>query len=450
MAIHLWNTRGRELVPFVPLKKDMVTIYSCGPTVYQRAHVGNLRMYVFADTLARLLRYDGYRLKHVINITDVGHLTDDADSGEDKFERESAQKGRRAQAIANEFTKFFLADLRALNVLRGATFPRASKHIKEQIALIRALEKKGLVYRTDDGMYFDTAQYPAYGVLEPNRVRGQKSGARVRMGAKKSPTDFALWKFSPKDGAKRQQEWKSPWGVGFPGWHIECSAMSMKYLGKQFDIHTGGIDHIPVHHTNEIAQSEAVTGKPLATYWMHGEFLTVGKADKMGKSEGNVLTLDAIARLGCEALDMRYLFLLTHYRKQMAFTEDALLSARSARASLSSRTMTPDTGAHPEIVREIESAMANDLATPKVIALLWDAARAHTLTSDVIAAANALLGLELGKRTPLPARVTELLRARQKARTKKDWVESDVLRDELMAMGYRVDDGANGTTVHRL
>jgi len=450
LPIRLWDTRSHKERDFVPLKKDVATVYSCGPTVYQRAHIGNLRAYVFADTLARLLKTSGYRLKHVINITDVGHLTDDADAGEDKLERESTRKGKRAQTIAKEYTRQFFGDLRAMNVERGAVFPRASEHIREQIAIVRALEKKGLVYRTSDGMYFDTEKYPAYGALEPNRVVGQKSGARVHMGEKKSPTDFALWKFSPKGANKRQQEWKSPWGVGFPGWHLECSAMSMKYLGKQFDVHTGGIDHISVHHTNEIAQSEALTGKPLAQYWMHVAFLTIGKSEKMAKSEGNAMTLDDVAQLGCEALDVRYLYLQTHYRKHMQFSADALIAARSARLALLERASAPDPRTNDAVVAALREAVANDVNTPQALAVLWDAAKSHKLSRDVIRAANVLLGLQLGKKITIPPKVKKLLAQREKARVAKDWSASDSLRNDLLGLGYRVDDGPSGTTVHRL
>jgi len=449
-SIRLWDTRTHSERDFVSLKKGMATVYSCGPTVYQRAHIGNFRAYVFADTLARLLKFSGYKLKHVINITDVGHLTDDADAGEDKLERESARKGKRAQAIAKEYTRQFFKDLRVLNVERGAIFPRASEHIREQIAIVRALEKKGLVYRTSDGMYFDTAKYPAYGALEPDRVTGQRAGARVELGEKKSPTDFALWKFSPKGGGKRQQEWKSPWGVGFPGWHLECSAMSMKYLGKQFDIHTGGVDHISVHHTNEIAQSEALTGKPLAQYWMHVAFLTLGKSEKMAKSEGNAMTLDDVAVGGCDALDMRYLYLQTHYRKQMQFSTDALIAARSARLALSERALSPDPRTNDDVVSALRDAIAHDANTAQALAVLWDAVKTKKLSRDVIRAANMLLGLNLGKKVAIPLAVKKLMTQREKARTAKDWSASDRIRNDLLGLGYRVDDGPSGTTVHRL
>lgn len=449
-SIRFWNTRSHSEELFTPLHKGKVGIYTCGPTVYQRAHIGNMRAYVFADTLARFLRYSGFSVTHVINITDVGHLTDNADKGEDKLEREAVRKGKSARSIARKFERLFFKDLRAFNVENGATFPRASEHVVEQIALVKALEKKGLTYKTHDGIYFDTAKYPAYGALEPSRIRGQKDGARVGMGEKKSPTDFALWKFSPKDGSKRQQEWDSPWGVGFPGWHLECSAMSMKYLGKSFDIHTGGIDHIPVHHTNEIAQSEAVTGKPLAKYWMHNGFLTAGKTARMGKSEGNALTIDDLASRDAESLDARYLFLQTHYRKPMQFTHASLQGARSARLALSTRAQKPDKGTNPGVVNELHSALKQDLNTAVALAALHDAVRSGKLSRDVIRAANALLGLKLGAFVRMSAHVKELLLKREVARTSKDWDASDQIRDDLAALGYRVDDGPSGSTVHRL
>jgi cysteinyl-tRNA synthetase len=269
----IFNTLSRQLEEFRPIKKNKVGLYTCGPTVYNYAHIGNLRTYIFEDILKRVLEYNKYKVKHIMNITDVGHLTDDADAGEDKMEKGAAREGKSAWDIAKFYTKAFKKDLADLNILEPTKFTNATDNIKEQIALVRKLEKKGFTYQTSDGIYFDTSKLPDYGKLAQLSKQELRAGARVNMGEKKNPTDFALWKFSPA-GEKRQMEWKSPWGIGFPGWHIECSAMAEKYLGQPFDIHCGGIDHVPVHHTNEIAQSEAANDKPLAHYWMHGEFLT--------------------------------------------------------------------------------------------------------------------------------------------------------------------------------
>lgn len=269
----IYNTLSRSTEEFKPLKKNKVGLYTCGPTVYNYQHIGNLRTYVFEDILKRVLEYNNYKVKHIMNITDVGHLTSDGDTGEDKMEKGSAREGKSAWDIAKFYTKIFKQDLKSLNIIFPARFTNATDNIKEQIALVKKLEKKGFTYQTSDGIYFDTSKLPDYGKLAQLSKQELRAGARVDMGEKKNPTDFALWKLSPA-GEKRQMEWKSPWGIGFPGWHIECSAMAEKYLGQPFDIHCGGIDHVPVHHTNEIAQSEAANDKPLANYWMHGEFLT--------------------------------------------------------------------------------------------------------------------------------------------------------------------------------
>ena len=273
--IKFYNTLTKQKQDFVPQKGKTVRMYTCGPTVYDYAHIGNLRSFIFADILRRTLEFGGYKVNAVMNITDVGHLVSDADSGEDKLEVAKKREGKNAWEIAEFYTNAFFKDTTRLNIKKPNKIPRATKHIKEQIALICELEKKGYTYQISDGIYFDTARFSNYGALAGQKLEEKEAGARVEINnEKKNPWDFALWKFSPK-GKKRDMEWKSPWGVGFPGWHIECSAMSRKYLGQPFDIHTGGIDHIAVHHTNEIAQSEAAYGVLLAKFWMHGDFLTV-------------------------------------------------------------------------------------------------------------------------------------------------------------------------------
>src|SRR3990172_3734422 len=302
--IKLYNTLTRKKEVFKPLKKGQVGVYTCGPTVYWYQHIGNLRTYIFADILKRVFLYNNYKVKHIINVTDVGHLTSDSDTGEDKIERAAKREGKTAKEIANYYFKVFRSDLDKLNVLEPNAWPKASEHIKEQIALIKNLEEKGFTYRTNDGIYFDTYKLRDYGKLAGLRREGIKAGKRIAIGEKKNNTDFALWKFSGKPGL-RQQEWNSPWGLGFPGWHVECSAMSMKYLGEQFDIHAGGIDLKSTHHPNEIAQSEAATGKkPFAFYWVHGAFLTVD-GGRMGKSLGNAYTLADIKSKGYDPLALR-------------------------------------------------------------------------------------------------------------------------------------------------
>ncbi|MDH4246671.1 MAG: cysteine--tRNA ligase, partial [Deltaproteobacteria bacterium] len=283
MELQLFNTLTRTKERFIPLQPGAAGIYTCGPTVYAEAHIGNMRSYVFPDILKKTLRRLGYRVRHVINITDVGHLVSDADSGEDKMELGARRASRSIWEIAEDYTRRFLRDMKRLSIEapEGELLPRATAHVPEQIAMIRILEDKGFTYSTADGLYFDTARLPDYGKLARLKAEGLQEGSRVDMGDKRNKTDFALWKFSPP-GSQRQMEWDSPWGRGFPGWHIECSAMSMKYLGETFDIHTGGSDHIPVHHTNEIAQSEAATGQPFVRYWLHGEHLVLGESQRMG------------------------------------------------------------------------------------------------------------------------------------------------------------------------
>ena len=294
--IKLYNTLSRKKEVFKPIVKGKAGIYSCGPTVYSYQHIGNMRSYIFSDILRRVLEYNGYKIKHIVNVTDVGHLTSDSDGGKDKIE-EAAQKERKSVSeIADYYFEIFKEDLKKLNIREPSNFPKASLHIKEQIKLIKDLEKKGFTYETDDGIYFDSSKFKNYGKLAKLKISGLKAGTRVEVGNKKNKTDFALWKFSESSG-KREQEWDSPWGIGFPGWHLECSAMSMKYLGKTFDIHTGGEDHVPVHHTNEIAQSEASTGKKFVNYWLHGAFL-LSKGKKVSKSKGGLYTISDLEEQG--------------------------------------------------------------------------------------------------------------------------------------------------------
>ena len=331
--MRLYNYRSRKKETFKPLEGKTVGLYACGPTVYDFAHIGNLRAYIFADVLKRVLLQNGYQVKQIMNITDVGHLTGDRDMGEDKIQKAALEKHKTAWEIASVYTEAFLDDIKQLNILLPDKLPKATDHIKEMIELIATLEKKGFTYRTTDGLYFDTAKLKDYGKLARLDLAGLREGARVEINAeKKNPTDFALWKSSPNpstsSGQRRQMEWESPWGVGFPGWHIECSAMSVKYLGQPFDIHTGGVDHVPVHHTNEIAQSEAAAGKPLANYWLHSEFVIVNDA-RMGKSEGNLITLLELKDKGYSPLAYRYFVLAGHYRTRLNFTWEAMAGAQN-------------------------------------------------------------------------------------------------------------------------
>ncbi|HYC83523.1 MAG TPA: cysteine--tRNA ligase, partial [Candidatus Paceibacterota bacterium] len=328
--ISLTNTLTRRKEEFEPIAPGRVGIYSCGPTVYHYVHIGNLRSFLLSDLARRIFEYDGYEVRQVINITDVGHLAGDSDEGEDKIEREAKKTGRTAEEIAAFYTEAFFADLKALNIKTESTvFPKASEHIAEQLEIIKVLEAKGHTYRTSDGIYFDTSRFDAYGELARLDTEGLKAGARIEVNPeKRNPADFALWKFSPA-GGKRQQEWESPWGIGFPGWHIECSAMSMKYLGKHFDIHTGGIDLAFPHHSNERAQSECATGQTFANVWLHGEFVNIA-SEKMSKSLGNVYRLADLEEKGFSPLAYRYWLLTAHYRSLVNFTWEALAGAQTA------------------------------------------------------------------------------------------------------------------------
>ncbi|MCP4707417.1 MAG: cysteine--tRNA ligase, partial [Planctomycetes bacterium] len=322
MTIRLYDTYTRSIRDFKPLHPPNVGLYACGLTVYDYAHIGNLRTYMFEDILRRVLEINGYTVKHVINITDVGHLTSDADEGEDKMEKGSKRTGMTAWMIAKLYTRAFKDDLHLLNIHEPTIWCRATKHIQEQIDLVSCIEANGYTYRTSDGIYFDTSRLENYGYLGRLDIDGLQAGSRVDMAEKRNPTDFALWKFSPT-GEKRQMEWDSPWGVGFPGWHIECSAMSIKYLGPFFDIHCGGEDHIPVHHTNEIAQTRACYDTNLANFWLHGYFLQLNQ-EKMAKSAGGFLRMQMLIDRGYDPLAYRYFCLNALYRSKLNFSWESL------------------------------------------------------------------------------------------------------------------------------
>ncbi|MFH1968196.1 MAG: cysteine--tRNA ligase, partial [bacterium] len=330
MALELYNTLSLKKEIFKPIENKKVGLYTCGPTVYNFVHIGNLRTFIFEDILRRVLEYNDFEVKHVMNITDVGHLISDNDEGEDKIEKSAREQKKSAWQIAYFYTEEFKKDIAELNIEPAQIMPKATEHIQEQIDLIKKLEAKGVVYKIRDGIYFDTSKFKKYGKLGNHEPEQARFRARININTeKKHPADFALWKFSPRLGsgqARRQMEWPSPWGIGFPGWHIECSAMAVKYLGQPFDIHTGGIDHIPVHHQNEIAQSEMAYDKPLANYWLHGEFLVIDQK-KMAKSEDNFITLNTLKEKNINPLAYRFLILNSHYRKPLNFSWEALESA---------------------------------------------------------------------------------------------------------------------------
>ena len=456
--LKVYNTLTRKKELFKPLHGKKVGMYTCGLTVYDYAHIGNLRTYIFEDILKRVLLVNNYIVKHVMNITDVGHLTSDADTGEDKLEKGSRREGKSAWEIAEFYTKEFKKDIARLNILEPSVWCKATGHIKEQVELIKKLEKKGFTYLTEDGVYFDSTKLKEYGRLAHLDIEGLQAGMRIDVRGKKHKTDFALWKFSPKN-EKRQMEWESPWGIGFPGWHIECSAMAMKYLGESFDIHCGGIDHVPVHHTNEIAQAEAATGKKFVKYWLHGEFLTL-KDEKISKSKGNSITLESLERDGFNPLAYRYLCLGTHYRKQLAFSVEALKNAESGFNGLKERVaglleISHGKGDAGEYEKRFLDAVNDDLNTPKGLAVLWGLLKDESVDSrkkyDAVLNFDKVLGLGLGeiKKEKITKEITKLAEERMRARDNKDWKRSDELRGELANKGWIVEDIGAGYRVRK-
>ncbi len=453
----LYDNYTRSLRSFEPLKPGEVGLYTCGPTVYDYQHIGNFRTFLFEDLLKRVLEWNGYRVRHVMNITDVGHLTSDADTGEDKMEKGARRTGKSAWEIAKLYTESFLDDMHALKIEDPTILSRATDHIPEQIEFIADIEKNGYTYRTSDGIYFDTSKQPDYGYLARLDKAGLDPGRRVDVGEKKHATDFALWKFSPP-GGKRQMEWASPWGVGFPGWHIECSAMAQKYLGDYFDIHCGGEDHIPVHHTNEIAQTEARVGTRLANFWMHGYFLLANDA-KMAKSAGEFLRLKALTDRGYDPLAYRFLCLTAHYRSQLNFTWDALDAAATALERMRRGFHALPDGGAPDAAYLVRftAEINDDLNIPKALAIAWELLRGDLvdlrITKATLAAFDRMFGLGLAAWRPreeaIPEAVHALAVARSAARAAKQWAEADRLRAELHAAGWEMEDRSDGYTLKR-
>ncbi len=455
----LYDNYTRSLRTFAPLHTDgVVGLYACGPTVYDYQHIGNFRTFMFVDTLRRVLEWNGYQVKHVMNITDVGHLTSDADTGEDKMEKGARRTGKSAWEIAQLYTDAFLVDMKRLDIEDPSVLCKATDHIREQIAFIADIERNGYAYRTSDGVYFDTAKQKDYGYLARLDVKGLEAGKRVELGEKRHATDFALWKFSPP-GEARQMEWDSPWGKGFPGWHIECSAMAQKYLGDYFDIHCGGEDHIPVHHTNEIAQTEARVGTRLANFWMHGYFLLQNDA-KMAKSAGEFLRLESLIERGYEPLAYRYLCLTGHYRGQLNFTWDALDSAAIAldrmrhgvHALRDAGSADPD----PALIERFGDEINDDLNVPRALAVAWEALRGDLPAATkraTLLAFDRVFGLAMGAWEPkveaIPDAVRALADARAAARKARNWAEADRLRGEIADSGWEMEDRSDGYALKR-
>lgn len=454
MTIRLYDSYSRSVRDFAPLEGNEVRIYACGPTVYDYAHIGNLRTYIFEDVLRRTLEFHGYTVRHVVNITDVGHLTSDADTGEDKIEQGSRRTGRTAWEIADRYTQAFKQDIRALNILEPQVWCRATDHIAEQVRDIQEIERKGFTYRTSDGIYFDTSRLERYGHLARLDIAGLSAGQRVDIGEKRNPTDFALWKFSPRD-ASRQMEWKSPWGTGFPGWHIECSAMSVKYLGTMFDIHCGGKDHIPVHHTNEIAQSEVCYGTRLANFWLHGYFLETDQ-EKMSKSSGEFLRLKTLTDRNIDPLAYRYLCLTANYRSDLKFSWRALESAATALNRLRNhmdkwgQAGEPD----PDYLDRFRNELYQDLNTTKALSVIWELTRSElppATRKATVLECDSVLGLGLedyqAGTSDIPPAVHALVESRETARASRNWDEADRIRSEVFDLGYELEDTPSGTRI---
>lgn len=423
-------------------------MYSCGPTVYHYPHLGNLRTYISTDLLRRALKLNGFKVTQVMNITDVGHLTSNSDTGEDKMEKGAKREGKSVWEIAEFYTKDFWDSIDKLNIEHPTKVTKATEYINEMINLIKKLEEKGYTYQIQDGIYFDTSRLKEYGELARLDKKGLKAGARVEVvQGKKNLTDFALWKLTPP-GVKRQMEWDSPWGKGFPGWHIECSAMSMKILGETLDIHSGGVDHIPVHHTNEIAQSEAATGKQFAKYWVHFAHMMVDRI-KMSKSLGNFYLKQDLEKKGYDLLDFRYLTFNTHYRSTMNFTWIALEGARNARKRLM-EYMTDIKDNSVEINDNFMDAINDDLNIPQALAILWETIENRKYSQALYM--DQVLGLGLNKKseTDIPSEITELITKREQLRIEKKWSEADKVRMQIEEKGFEVKDTKDGSRIKKL
>ncbi len=457
MIIKLFNSLTRRKEIFKPIKDKIVSLYTCGPTVYNYPHLGNLRTYIFEDILKRVLIANGYKVKHVMNITDVGHLTSDADTGQDKIEEAAKREKKTAWEIANFYTKEFKRNLKALNILFPNRWVKATKTIKDQIEFIKKLEKKGFTYLIEDGVYFDTSKLPTYGKLSTLKKEEILPGARIDVKGKKNPTDFALWKFSPK-GIKRQMEWNSPWGVGFPGWHTECVVMSIKNLGIPFDIHCGGVDHLSIHHPNEIAQAEAVYQKPLANFWLHGEFLNFGQ-EKMAKSTGRFIILKDLIEKGYDPLAFRYLCLTTHYRSKLNFTWSSLKASQNALKKIYQKISGFKKGkvGCADYEEKFLAAVNDDLNLPKALAITWNLIDSNLPDQVKLVSLfkfDQILGLSFEKiwhqSQRIPYKIKRLVEQREKLRQEKKWSEADEIREEIKKLGYQIEDTKEGPIIKKI
>lgn len=459
----LYNTLSRKKEELKPIHDDWVGLYTCGPTVYNFAHIGNLRTYIFEDILQRTLEHNGYMVRRVMNITDVGHLTGDSDAGEEKMEKTAKAEKKSIQDIAQFYTDAFFHDLEKLNIKKPDIIAPATQYIGEQIALIQVLFERGFAYQTKNAIYFDVAKFPEYGKLSGQSLKEKMTGARGEIVVdqeKRNPADFALWFFLEGKFKSHILRWPSPWGEGFPGWHIECSAISRHFLGQPFDIHTGGVDHIGTHHTNEIAQSEAAYGVPLANIWMHGEFLLINDG-KMAKSEGNFLTLAELEKKGYSPLAFRYLVLGAHYRTKLSFTWDSLEAAKNGLEKLYNHYLElrgedrkeekrRDHGTLSLWQEKFNAALRDDLNTPQALAVMFDLVKDKDLSVKekrvLFDSFDQTLGLDIARKAEeIPAQIAEKLSQYQECRANKQFVQSDALRKEIEALGYEVRDTENGS-----
>ena len=466
--MQLYNTKTRTKQEFKAIQDKTVRIYSCGPTVYFSPHIGNMRAYVFVDILKKVLELDGFKVLDVMNITDVGHLTSDADDGEDKMEQSAKAQGVNPSAIAKKYTDEFMRDCAKLNIRLPQIIAPATQYIKQMIDFIKKLEKKGFTYKTSDGIYFDSSRFPAYADLSGAKIEGNRSGARIDFGEKRNSNDFALWKFC---GANVIQKWPSPWGVGCPGWPLECSAIALEHLGETFDIHTGGIDHIPIHHTNEIAQTEALTGKTMCNFWCHNEFMKVD-GGKMSKSLGNMYTLTQLEQRGYKPMAFRYFLLLAGYRSILNFTFEALTAAQNAYNNLVSLLAKhchsandfeeiqerSDEESLRRTWREFKHELTDDLNTPKALAIIWNLLKEKPSKSiyNLIIKMDKTLSLDLKKAVKehlspeiIPENIQTLAKNRLTAKQNKDWATADKLRKQIEDIGWEILDTKDGYTIKK-
>lgn len=466
-----YNTLTKKKEEFKPIKKGEVGMYSCGPTVYSYAHIGNLRTYIFMDILGKTIRKNGYTLKHVMNITDVGHLVSDGDDGEDKMQKASIRERKSPFEIADFYTKAFLQDIEKLNIKKPDIIAKATEHIPEMIAYVKQIVDNGYAYETSSGLYFDISKLPSYGMLSGKKLDGEKAGARISIDAeKKNPFDFAIWKKAPQNHI---MQWDSPWGKSYPGWHIECSAMSRKYLGEQFDIHTGGVDHIPIHHENEIAQSLGHNGKIPANYWIHAEFLLVDNG-KMSKSLGNIYTISELEERGFDALDYRYFCLNSSYRSTLNFTFEGLKSAKKGlerlRNCVKVHSLSNDDVSDEEINeyrRKFLDAMNDDLDSPKALSIIWEVARKENKSkkyADLISEMDEIMSIDISMKKILEREnrkeesikqdfdddIKKLISEREVARQRKEWEKADRIRMEIEQRGFKVKDTKEGIKIENV